>query len=53
MDWTQVSYIAGRFFIIWATREVKDILSFKKSVHEEIQVSVEKKNNKEKVIKLL
>ena len=21
-DWTQVSYIADRFFIIWATREV-------------------------------
>ena len=20
-DWTQISYIAGRFFIIWATKE--------------------------------
>ena len=26
-DWTQVSWIAGRFFTIWATREAKWILS--------------------------
>ena len=27
-DWTLVSHIAGRFFIIWATREAKEHLSY-------------------------
>ena len=27
-DWTQVSHIAGRFFTIWATRELSAILGF-------------------------
>ena len=29
-DWTQVSFITGRFFIIWATREVHKLLKKKK-----------------------
>ena len=28
-DWTQVSYIAGRFFTIWATREAQEYWSGK------------------------
>ena len=28
-DWTQVSHIAGRFFITWATREVQVLLAIK------------------------
>ena len=35
-DWTRVSHIAGRCFMVWATREVHTILTFNYGISEEI-----------------
>jgi len=35
-DWTRVSHIAGRCFMVWATREVSTILTFNYGISEEI-----------------
>ena len=46
-DQTQVSYIAGRFFISWATREVPKLTTYQKYCHFEESSSLILLNNNE------